>query len=58
MCVRTSSLHSFQKWGEVYAKVFGNKKGWIPDTVETKTGPVSLSVKTLDGQVIQRHVDT
>ena len=57
MCVRTSSLRSFQKGEKVYAKAFGNRKGWIPVTVETKTGPVSYRLKTLDGQVIRRHVD-
>ena len=57
MCVRTSSLRSFQKGEKVYAKAFGNKKGWIPVTVETKAGPVSYQLKTLDGQVIRRHVD-
>ncbi len=57
MCSRRSSLRCFEEGERVYAKAFGNKKGWIPVTVETKTGPVSYLLKRLDGQLIRRHID-
>ena len=58
MCMRKSKLRSFSEGEKLYAKAFSiSSKGWIPATVEARTGPLSYRLRTEDGSIIRRHVD-